>query len=83
MYYVYIIQSLKDKKFYTGLTNDLERRIKEHNHGKLSTPSTKTRGPFKLVFYEICKSLKEAREREKFFKSGAGREQRNKLLSNR
>lgn len=80
MYYVYIIQSLKDRKFYTGITNNLERRISEHNRGKESTLSTKNRGPFKLVYKELVSDKKSARLREKFLKSGKGREFRDKVL---
>jgi putative endonuclease len=49
MYYVYVIQSKKDKQFYTGFTRDLENRIREHNEGRVS--STKERGPFELIYY--------------------------------
>jgi len=81
MYHVYIIQSQKDLKFYTGITNNLERRLKEHNKGKNSTPSTLERGPFKLVHSESVENRIEARKRERFFKSGAGREFRDKVLN--
>ncbi len=83
MQFVYVIQSAKDNKFYTGITNDIERRLKEHNSGKKSTPSTSGRGPFKLVYFEQYETRKEARERERFLKSGSGREFRNKLLSHK
>lgn len=52
MYYVYALKSLKDQKYYTGMTDNLERRLKEHNRGAAATPSTVFRGPFKLVYYE-------------------------------
>ena len=71
-YFVYILQSLKDNNFYIGLTNDPERRIKQHNNGKVS--STKARRPFKILHEEQFDSRKEAREKEKFYKSGFGRE---------
>jgi len=74
MYYVYVLKSLKDGKLYTGITNNLDRRLKEHNKGKPSTPSTKNRGPFILIYKESVKSRKEARRREKYLKSGIGRE---------
>ncbi|MDA3861517.1 MAG: GIY-YIG nuclease family protein [Melioribacteraceae bacterium] len=64
--------SSKDKKRYIGLTNNLERRIKEHNCGKVK--STKHRVPFELVYFENFESRNEAALREKFFKSGKGRE---------
>ncbi len=82
MYYVYILQSLKDKKFYTGITINVERRLNEHNRGKKSTPSTVSRGPFCLIYKESFLSREAARVREKFLKSGTGREFRNKILSN-
>ena len=52
MYYTYILQSKKDKQFYTGYTNDLKTRLKLHNAGKVE--STKNRLPVELVFYEAC-----------------------------
>lgn len=78
MFYVYILQSLKDEDLYIGLTDNLERRIKEHNVGK--TFATKSRKPFKLIFYEALPSLEEAIEREKFYKSGRGHEVLYKIL---
>ena len=74
MYHVYVIKSLKDNKHYTGITNDLVRRLREHNHGKRSTSSTRTRGPFVLVYSENVKNRELARKREIYFKSGVGRE---------
>lgn len=79
-YIVYIIQSQKDNKFYTGLTNNLERRLSEHNQGKHSTPSTLYRGPFNLVYKEECDNRVMARQREKYWKSGEGREMRDKII---
>jgi putative endonuclease len=62
MYYVYFLKSIKDKKLYTGYTNNLQRRIKEHN-SKLNQ-STKPRVPFKLVYYEAYSNLSDAKKRE-------------------
>jgi len=80
MYYVYIIKSIKDNKFYTGITDDVERRLQEHNAGKHSTPSTFTRGPFELIHVEIVETRRAARDVEKYLKSGIGREIRNELF---
>jgi putative endonuclease len=66
MYYVYILKSLKDKKLYIGSTNDLRKRIREHNEGRVE--STKNRRPMTLPYYEAYKSEKDAREREKQLK---------------
>ena len=71
MYYVYVIQSKKDKQFYTGFTRDLENRIREHNEGRVS--STKERGPFELIYYEACLNEQDALAREKYLKSGMGK----------
>ena len=80
MYYVYVIRSKKDKQFYTGFTGELQNRLQEHNSGRV--PSTKTRIPFELVYYEACLNEKDALAREKYLKSGMGkRYQRNRLKS--
>ncbi|MBP8994353.1 MAG: GIY-YIG nuclease family protein [Bacteroidales bacterium] len=71
MFYVYILQSLKDRKFYIGYSTDLRKRLKDHNSG--GTKSTKTRRPFKLIYYEAHLSEREARRREKYFKTAKGK----------
>jgi putative endonuclease len=50
MHYVYVLISDKDSRFYTGFTNDLKRRVAEHNAGKVR--STSQRMPLTLVYYE-------------------------------
>ena len=78
MYYVYILLSEKDGKFYTGSTNDLKRRFNEHNSGQVD--STKNRLPMKLIYYEACIDEIDARAREKYLKSGMGKRYiRNRL----
>ncbi len=62
MYYVYILRSLKDNNLYIGSTNDLRRRFKEHNLGRVF--ATKTRKPFILLYYEAYRSEDDARKRE-------------------
>ena len=62
MFYVYVLKSLKDKLLYTGSTNDLRRRFKEHNSGKIY--STRLRKPFILIYYEAYNDEKDARMRE-------------------
>jgi putative endonuclease len=78
MYYVYILQSKKDGQFYTGMTTDLQRRLYEHNGGFVT--STKSRIPFELLHSEIFNSREQACTKEKWLKSGVGREFRNSLL---
>jgi putative endonuclease len=72
MYYVYVLRSKYLGKLYKGLTNNLERRLFEHNHGKVE--STKSLLPVELVYVELCSTRNEARTIEKLFKSGWGRE---------
>ncbi len=80
MYYVYILKSEQNNHYYTGLTNDIDRRLLEHNSG--GTKSTKAHVPYKLVYKESFPTRVEARNREKFLKSGIGREFRDKILNN-
>lgn len=80
MHYIYILQSLRDSNFYTGMTEDMARRLHEHNAGQCK--STKHRAPFTLVYSEEYKTRDEARAREKFFKTGTGREFRDTILKN-
>ena len=77
MYYVYLLYSEKDSKFYTGSTNDLKRRLHEHVSGNVK--STRNRRPLKLLYYEGCLNEKDAQQREKYLKSGMGK----KYLRNR
>jgi len=77
MYYVYLLKSEKDGKFYTGSTDDLKRRMAEHEAGYVK--STVRRKPFKLIYYEACLNEDDARRRERYLKSGAGK----KYLRNR
>ncbi|MEK7217822.1 MAG: GIY-YIG nuclease family protein [Patescibacteria group bacterium] len=70
-YYTYVLRSLKTKQYYTGFTSDLRKRFKEHNSGK--SVHTRGRGPFELIYYEVCKNEKDATEREKYLKSGHGK----------
>jgi putative endonuclease len=79
MYYVYILQSLKDKKLYIGYTTDLKRRIKEHKYG--GSESTKKRLPFRLVFYEAFILEKDAKRREKYFKTTKGKRSLKLMLA--
>lgn len=62
MYALYILKSLKDNNLYIGSTNNLKRRLTEHNQGKVF--STKSRKPFELVYCELYQSEDDARSRE-------------------
>jgi putative endonuclease len=78
MYYVYILKSDLDGRLYKGLTRDLPKRIKEHNQGR--NRSTSAYKPWQLVYTEVFFTLEQARNREKYFKSGKGREYLKKIV---
>jgi putative endonuclease len=78
MYYVYILQSLKDKKLYIGYSENLKRRFAEHQNGEVQ--STKPRRPFELIFYEAYKNIADAKRREKYFKTNKGKSSLRMML---
>lgn len=77
-YYVYVLQSLKDKSLYIGFTTDLIKRLKEHNSGK--SLATKPFVPYKLIYYEAFLDRIDAKHREVYLKSGYGRKTIKTLL---
>jgi putative endonuclease len=70
-YYVYVLKSQKDNKFYTGYTKNLKLRFKEHQKGIVN--STKNRNPLKLIYFEACLNQKDATHREKYLKTYYGK----------
>lgn len=70
-YYVYVLLSLKDGKFYTGYTENLKLRFKKHQQGEVE--STKNRRPLKPIYFEGCLNKKDAMHREKYFKTYLGK----------
>jgi len=79
MHFVYVLKSLKDNNLYTGYTEDLDRRLGEHNEGLVD--STKDRRPLKLVYFECGGSREDAIRRERCLKSGRGKRYMNSRLS--
>jgi len=71
MYKVYVLKSKKYKKSYVGMTNDLERRLIEHNSGQ--STFTKRFMPWEVLYHEEFTEQQEAIKREKFLKSSSGR----------
>ena len=69
-HYVYILQSLKDKKYYIGETSNVALRLLFHNAGKQR--STKNRIPFIIILIEQFETREEALQREKQIKSWKG-----------
>jgi len=69
--WVYVLLG-SDGRNYVGITKSLGKRIREHNQGR--TPADIGRGPFALIYKESHPDYKSARAREKFLKSGVGRQ---------
>ncbi len=63
--YVYLLSSLKSGKWYIGCTNNLRKRLNEHNIGEAGY--TKGRGPFNLIYFEGCINKLDAFAREKYW----------------
>jgi len=78
-FYVYVLQSLKDGRLYTGVTANLNRRLAEHNAGK--TSSLRARRPLKLAYSEEYATRGEALARERYFKTPEGGVLKKQLVS--
>lgn len=76
--YVYCLQSLSRKYIYVGMTNNPGRRIVEHSIGKEKT--TRSYRPFKVILIEEYKTRETASRREKYLKTGCGKEYLKKLI---
>ena len=70
MFYTYVLRN-KNNQLYAGFTYDLRKRFNEHNNKK--STYTKYRGPYALIYYGACLNENDARQREKYFKSGTGK----------
>jgi putative endonuclease len=68
---VYVLRSESDSGFYIGFSTNLRARLRQHQDGDSS--ATKSRGPWKLIYYEAYTEREDAKGREQFLKSGAGR----------
>ena len=79
MYSVYIIQSIKSGRFYIGYTNNLKKRLKYHNSG--FNQSTKGKGPWKIVYWEVFSNKTTALKREKFLKKQKNRQFYQRLIT--
>jgi putative endonuclease len=79
MFHVYVLRSESTGRLYVGHTSDLTQRVGQHNHG--ITKSTKNRGPWNLIHHEHFSTKAEAMRRERFLKTGQGREELKQLLS--
>ncbi|MDX9913340.1 MAG: GIY-YIG nuclease family protein [Candidatus Moranbacteria bacterium] len=72
MFYIYVLKSTLRNYIYVGLTNDVNRRVNQHNNKRERT--TRAYAPFEIMLIEEYDSRAEARKREKYLKSGFGKE---------
>jgi putative endonuclease len=79
MYFVYVLQSLKDSGYYIGQTEDLNARLKKRNKGQVK--STKSRRPFVLIKEENFNTRSEARKRENYLKKLKGGNEFKKIIT--
>lgn len=79
-YFVYILQSEKDKKFYIGSTSNLQKRLTYYNRG--ANDSTRHRRPLKLVYFEELDDKHTAYQREYFLKSPKGFLEKKRIIEN-
>ena len=78
-YYTYVIKCEKSETFYTGTTNNLDKRLEQHNEGEVYY--TKSRLPIKLVYFEACLNKNDAYRRERYLKTGTGKRYiKNRLM---
>lgn len=70
-YYVYLIESLKDNSYYIGVTDNINRRFKEHNSGQ--SKYTKNKVPWKLIGYKQYNEINQAYQQEKKLKKAKKR----------
>lgn len=70
MFYVYLLESIKNNNLYIGYTSDLRKRFKEHNQGL--NFSTKPHRPWQLIYYEAYLNEQDAKRREKYLKTSQG-----------
>jgi len=82
MFYVYAIENSIDKSWYIGFSEDIDRRVLEHNQKIGGEYTSKKSGRWKLIYYEAYLSKRDALGREKFLKSGSGRKFLNKQMTN-
>jgi len=71
MYYIYVLKSEFDGNMYTGYSNDIKKRLQQHNDGLVA--STKNRRPFILIYFEACLNQQDATHREKYLKTSWGK----------
>ena len=77
MFYVYVLENRKKDRYF-GSTNDIKRRVQEHNSGQ--NQSTKSGKPWKVIFYEAFVIESDAKRREKYLKTSTGRRMFSRMI---
>jgi putative endonuclease len=78
MYYVYILLNEAKTRTYTGVTDDVDKRLAEHNAGRVK--SSQLYRPYEVIHIESFETLSEARQKEKYYKSTGGRRRLRKMF---
>ena len=78
MYYLYILLNETKTKTYTGVTKNVEKRLNEHNSGKVT--SSRPYRPYRILHTQAFETLREARQAERLYKSTTGRRRLKQLL---
>ena len=78
MHYAYILLNETRTRTYTGVTDDVDKRLTEHNAGRVRSSSPYR--PYEIVHIESFKTMSEARHKEKFYKSTTGRRKLKKMF---
>ena len=81
MFWVYVLVSDKTNRRYVGSTQDVAARLVQHNLGQ--SKSTRHGAPWRLVYQEAFATRAEATQRERYFKTGKGREELTRILDER
>lgn len=79
-FYVYVLQSEKDHKLYTGYSSNLKQRLAEHKNGEVN--STRNRLPVRLIYWEGCLRQQDATQQEKYLKTAWGKRYIKNRLKN-
>ena len=79
MFTIYVLLSSVQPKTYVGYTSNLDERIRYHNNGKVM--ATKLLRPWRIIYTEKIDKITEAKHREKYWKSGAGRKNLKLILT--
>jgi putative endonuclease len=80
-FFVYALVSQVDGRIYVGMTQDVNRRLGEHNAGKVK--STKGFAPWTLFFKELAGNTQQARARERYYKAASGKKKLKAILNSK